>query len=121
VSLASQLHLVRVLTLFHSITALHLTHQTNAVQGKGGHACAAPAPACWQRHVYSSSHTIIDVPGVTDTLHPPGLALNESLMWDTNFTRAAAAVMSPPIRGAQHGAALKAALAGAHLSVSGRR
>eukprot|EP00882_Tetradesmus_deserticola_P008215 GHRQ01008660.1.p1 GENE.GHRQ01008660.1~~GHRQ01008660.1.p1 ORF type:complete len:448 (+),score=139.90 GHRQ01008660.1:97-1344(+) len=46
-----------------------------------------------------------------------GLALDESAMWDANFTRAAAAVMSPPIRGKQHSAALKRALAGGLLQL----
>lgn len=40
-----------------------------------------------------------------------GLALDESCMWDANYTRAAACVMSPPIRGAAHAAALRGALA----------
>lgn len=46
-----------------------------------------------------------------------GLALDESLMWDSNYTRAAAAVMSPPIRSKQHRAALKKALAGGLLQL----
>jgi dihydropyrimidinase len=46
-----------------------------------------------------------------------GLALDESAMWDVNFTKAAAAVMSPPIRSKQHGAALKKALAGGLLQL----
>eukprot|EP00879_Flechtneria_rotunda_P006700 GHRR01007040.1.p1 GENE.GHRR01007040.1~~GHRR01007040.1.p1 ORF type:complete len:271 (+),score=89.28 GHRR01007040.1:842-1654(+) len=48
-----------------------------------------------------------------------GLALDETAMWDTNFTRAAAAVMSPPIRSKDHGAALKRALAGGLLQLVG--
>eukprot|EP00878_Enallax_costatus_P020282 GHUV01021433.1.p1 GENE.GHUV01021433.1~~GHUV01021433.1.p1 ORF type:complete len:434 (+),score=101.61 GHUV01021433.1:390-1691(+) len=46
-----------------------------------------------------------------------GLALDESLMWDTNYTRAAAAVMSPPIRSKEHQIALKKALAGGLLQL----
>lgn len=46
-----------------------------------------------------------------------GLALDETAMWDANFTRAAAAVMSPPIRGAVHRDALKRALAGGLLQL----
>ncbi|EFJ48385.1 hypothetical protein VOLCADRAFT_60577, partial [Volvox carteri f. nagariensis] len=46
-----------------------------------------------------------------------GLALDESPMWDTNFTRAAAFVMSPPIRSAEHGPALKKALASGVLQL----
>jgi dihydropyrimidinase len=46
-----------------------------------------------------------------------GLALDESAMWDTNFTKAAAAIMSPPIRSKQHGVALKKALAGGLLQL----
>ncbi|WIA28115.1 hypothetical protein OEZ86_010692 [Tetradesmus obliquus] len=46
-----------------------------------------------------------------------GLALDESAMWDANFTKAAAAVMSPPIRSKQHGVALKKALAGGLLQL----
>jgi dihydropyrimidinase len=38
-------------------------------------------------------------------------------MWDANFTVAAAAVMSPPIRDASHRAALKGALAGGLLQL----
>lgn len=46
-----------------------------------------------------------------------GLALDESVMWDRNFTVAAAAVMSPPIRDKSHGEALKHALAGGVLQL----
>lgn len=46
-----------------------------------------------------------------------GLALDESLMWHPNFTVAAAAVMSPPIRDRSHGEALKQALAGGALQL----
>lgn len=46
-----------------------------------------------------------------------GLALDESAMWDTNFTKAAAAVMSPPIRSKEHRTALKKALAGGLLQL----
>jgi hypothetical protein len=38
-------------------------------------------------------------------------------MWDANFTTAAAAVMSPPIRSKQHSVALKKALAGGLLQL----
>jgi dihydropyrimidinase len=38
-------------------------------------------------------------------------------MWDANFTKAAAAVMSPPIRSKQHSVALKKALAGGLLQL----
>ena len=47
------------------------------------------------------------------------LALDESRMWDKNFTVAAQYVMSPPIRSKQHGAAVRAALAGGQLQVVG--
>lgn len=40
-----------------------------------------------------------------------GLALNESWMWHPDFDVAARYVMSPPIRGAEHGEALRKALA----------
>jgi hypothetical protein len=44
-------------------------------------------------------------------------------MWDKNFTVAAAAVMSPPIRSKEHQEALKKALAGqsngCHMTVKG--
>eukprot|EP00798_Chlamydomonas_sp_ICE-L_P016372 gene16372-22574_t len=40
-----------------------------------------------------------------------GLALNESWMWHPDFDVAARYVMSPPIRSAEHGVALKKALA----------
>jgi dihydropyrimidinase len=46
-----------------------------------------------------------------------GIALDESMMWDRNFTVAAAAVMSPPIRDKSHGQALKQALAGGLLQL----
>eukprot|EP00775_Hariotina_reticulata_P003434 gene3434-3706_t len=46
-----------------------------------------------------------------------GLALDESAMWDKNFTVAAAAVMSPPIRSKSHQEALKKALAGGVLQL----
>ncbi|KAF6251761.1 hypothetical protein COO60DRAFT_1622674 [Scenedesmus sp. NREL 46B-D3] len=46
-----------------------------------------------------------------------GLALDESAMWDANFTSAAAAVMSPPIRSKQHRIALKRALTGGLLQL----
>lgn len=46
-----------------------------------------------------------------------GLALDESIMWHPNFTVAAAAVMSPPIRARSHGEALKQALAGGVLQL----
>lgn len=46
-----------------------------------------------------------------------GLALNESWMWYEDFTTAAQYVMSPPIRSAEHGAALRAALAGGALQL----
>lgn len=36
-----------------------------------------------------------------------GLALEESLLWNPNFTLAAQYVMSPPIRSAEHREALK--------------
>lgn len=40
-----------------------------------------------------------------------GLALNESMMWHPDFKVAAQYVMSPPIRSAEHGIALRKALA----------
>ena len=46
-----------------------------------------------------------------------GLALDESMMWHSNFTVAAQYVMSPPIRSAQHAPALKKALAGGTLQL----
>ncbi|GBF89372.1 dihydropyrimidinase [Raphidocelis subcapitata] len=46
-----------------------------------------------------------------------GLALNESWMWHEDFSTAAQYVMSPPIRAAEHGAALRAALAGGALQL----
>ncbi|GLI68276.1 hypothetical protein VaNZ11_012634 [Volvox africanus] len=46
-----------------------------------------------------------------------GLVLEESPLWDVNFTRAAAFVMSPPIRSAEHGPALKKALASGVLQL----
>lgn len=46
-----------------------------------------------------------------------GLALDESIMWHPNFTVAAAAVMSPPVRAKSHGEALKQALAGGVLQL----
>ena len=36
-----------------------------------------------------------------------GLALNESMMWHPEWEVAARYVMSPPIRGAEHGKALR--------------
>ncbi|MEW5319999.1 MAG: hypothetical protein WDW38_011104 [Sanguina aurantia] len=46
-----------------------------------------------------------------------GLYLEESRLWDRNFTHAAQYVMSPPIRSAEHGVAIKQALAGGVLTV----
>ncbi|KAI8468148.1 MAG: hypothetical protein J3K34DRAFT_386464 [Monoraphidium minutum] len=46
-----------------------------------------------------------------------GLALNESWLWHPDFKTAAAYVMSPPIRAAADGAALRAALAGGALQI----
>lgn len=46
-----------------------------------------------------------------------GLALNESWLWHPDFDVAARYVMSPPIRSAEHGAALRAALAGGALQI----
>lgn len=46
-----------------------------------------------------------------------GLALDESMMWHSNFTVAAQYVMSPPIRSAEHAPALKKALAGGVLQL----
>jgi dihydroorotase-like cyclic amidohydrolase len=46
-----------------------------------------------------------------------GLALDESMMWHSNFTVAAQYVMSPPIRSAEHAPALKRALAGGILQL----
>lgn len=47
------------------------------------------------------------------------ISLNESLLWDEDFKQAAQYVMSPPIRSAASGAAVKAALAGGILQVLG--
>ena len=47
------------------------------------------------------------------------IALDESFMWNSNFTVAAQYVMSPPIRSKAHSAAVRAALAGGHLQVLG--
>ncbi|GFR51732.1 hypothetical protein Agub_g14105 [Astrephomene gubernaculifera] len=46
-----------------------------------------------------------------------GLALREAGCWDTNFTSAAALVMSPPIRGPGHAERIKAALAAGVLQL----
>jgi len=46
-----------------------------------------------------------------------GLALDESRLWDANFTVAAQYVMSPPIRSSEHRLALKRALAGGVLQL----
>lgn len=48
-----------------------------------------------------------------------GLALNESCMWDSNFTVAAGCVMSPPIRSEEHRLALKKALSQGLLQLVG--
>eukprot|EP00850_Spirogloea_muscicola_P012179 SM000078S22038 [mRNA] locus=s78:161994:165564:+ [translate_table: standard] len=48
-----------------------------------------------------------------------GLVLDDSYIWDADFRKAAQYVMSPPIRGAEHGKALRAALAGGILQVVG--
>ncbi|KAG1677363.1 hypothetical protein FOA52_010742 [Chlamydomonas sp. UWO 241] len=48
-----------------------------------------------------------------------GLALNESMMWHPDFKIAAQYVMSPPIRSAEHGAALRKALAQGTLQLVG--
>lgn len=47
------------------------------------------------------------------------ITLNESVLWNSNFTEAAKYVMSPPIRSAESGAAVKAALAGGILQLLG--
>ena len=47
------------------------------------------------------------------------IALDESLMWHSNFTIASQYVMSPPIRSKAHGSAVRAALAGGQLQVLG--
>ncbi|PSC75311.1 Dihydroorotase [Micractinium conductrix] len=47
------------------------------------------------------------------------IACDESSMWDADFTRAAAFVMSPPIRSKEHQAALQGALAGGLLQLVG--
>lgn len=47
------------------------------------------------------------------------LALTEDSMWDSNFTVAAAHVMSPPIRSTAHRASVRQALAGGVLQVRG--
>jgi dihydroorotase-like cyclic amidohydrolase len=46
-----------------------------------------------------------------------GLALNESWLWHPDFRTAAQYVMSPPIRSAEDGAALRRALAGGALQI----
>ncbi|KAG2426922.1 hypothetical protein HXX76_012708 [Chlamydomonas incerta] len=46
-----------------------------------------------------------------------GLALDEVPVWDANFTRAAAFVMSPPLRSAEHAPALRKALASGLLQL----
>jgi dihydropyrimidinase len=46
-----------------------------------------------------------------------GLALDESHMWNQNFTHAAQYVMSPPLRSAEHAVKLKKALAGGVLQL----
>ena len=47
------------------------------------------------------------------------IALNDTVLWNANFTEAAKYVMSPPIRSAASGAAVKAALAGGALQLLG--
>ncbi|KAL6777684.1 DHP1 [Auxenochlorella protothecoides x Auxenochlorella symbiontica] len=47
------------------------------------------------------------------------LALTEDSMWDSNFTVAAAHVMSPPIRSTTHRASVRQALAGGVLQIVG--
>uniref|UniRef100_A0A1D1ZXI2 dihydropyrimidinase n=1 Tax=Auxenochlorella protothecoides TaxID=3075 RepID=A0A1D1ZXI2_AUXPR len=47
------------------------------------------------------------------------LALTEDSMWDSNFTVAAAHVMSPPIRSTAHRASVRQALAGGVLQIVG--
>ncbi|KAL2612473.1 hypothetical protein R1flu_024165 [Riccia fluitans] len=48
-----------------------------------------------------------------------GLALNDSVLWDSDFQTAAKYVMSPPIRPAGHNKALQAALANGILQLVG--
>ncbi|XP_010904686.2 dihydropyrimidinase isoform X2 [Elaeis guineensis] len=48
-----------------------------------------------------------------------GLVLDESWLWDPDFTTAAKYVMSPPIRKAEHGKALQAALTTGTLQLVG--
>ncbi len=45
------------------------------------------------------------------------IAVDESRLWHPDFKVAAQYVMSPPIRGKEHGAAIKKALAGGALQV----
>jgi dihydropyrimidinase len=47
------------------------------------------------------------------------ISLNDTVLWNRNFTEAAKYVMSPPIRSAASGAAVKAALAGGALQLLG--
>lgn len=47
------------------------------------------------------------------------IAVDESRLWDPDFGIAAQYVMSPPIRGKEHGDAIKRALAGGLLQVCG--
>jgi dihydropyrimidinase len=47
------------------------------------------------------------------------IALNDTVLWNANFTEAAKFVMSPPIRSAASSAAVKAALAGGALQLLG--
>jgi len=47
------------------------------------------------------------------------ITLNETLLWNPNFDEAAKYVMSPPIRSAESGKAVKAALAGGILELLG--
>ena len=47
------------------------------------------------------------------------ISLNDTVLWNSNFTEAAKYVMSPPIRSAASGAAVKAALAGGALQLLG--
>lgn len=45
------------------------------------------------------------------------ISVDESRLWSPDFKMAAQYVMSPPIRGKEHGEALKRALAGGALQV----
>lgn len=76
------------------------------------HACCAsgPPPFAQVARARQQGQRVIGEPVAS------GLALNETWMWHPDFDVAARYVMSPPIRGAEHGAALRKVIkTGAYL------